>query len=119
MSEQVNLEYRIAKRSITKCKYKSIKHDITVNEHKIQELIYKQAVKMIENVMLTLWLLHQLTPPVWETRLFLFHDDYQPTDPPLCLQSQAYHPVRGWLEALLERKEINNITLTTLKKLHP
>lgn len=68
---------------------------------------------MTDNVMLTLWLLHQLTPPVWETRLFLFHDDYQPTDPPLCLQSQAYHPARGWLEALLERNGMNNITLKT------
>ncbi len=107
----------MAKRSITKSKYKSIKHDITgqtITNMYIQEFLYKRAVKMIENVILTLWLLHQLTPPVWETRLFLFHDDYQPTDPPLCLQSQAYHPVRGWLEAQLERNGMNNITLKTL-----
>lgn len=58
---------------------------------------------------LTLYLVHQQTPPGWGGLLFLCCAEFQPTDPPQCQLSPASRPVMRFLEVLIKRGEANGV----------
>lgn len=83
-----------------------IPHGLQLNNNRNR----KNRWQIITSV-LTLYLVHQQTPPGQGSLLFLGCVEFQPTDPPQCRLSPASHPAMTSLEVLVGRGKTHAVNL--------